>query len=99
MGSTLLLVDDEDHLRSMLGAALRYNGYEVIPVADGAAALEAAATHRPDAIVLDVMLPGIGFEACRQLRDRGDRVPIVFLTAVDSPAETTISRSLSASRS
>lgn len=73
----------------MLSAALRYNGYEVIPVADGGAALEAASVHRPDAIVLDVMLPDIdGFEVCRKLRDRGDQVPIVFLTAVDSPSET-----------
>ena len=88
MTSTLLLVDDEEHLRSMLSAALRYNGYEVIAVADGAAALDVAATERPDAVVLDVMLPDIdGFEVCRQLRTRGDEVPVVFLTAVDSPAE------------
>ena len=72
----------------MLSAALRYNGYEVIAVADGAAALDVAATERPDAVVLDVMLPDIdGFEVCRQLRTRGDEVPVVFLTAVDSPAE------------
>jgi two-component system OmpR family response regulator len=55
----LLLVDDEDNLRSMLEAALRHSGFEVHPVADGRSAIEAVPTVRPDLIVLDVMLPDL----------------------------------------
>lgn len=84
-GERLLLVDDEDNLRSMLDAALRHHGFEVVPVADGRSALEAAAHQQPDLIVLDVMLPDLdGFEVCRRLRADGARTPVLFLTARDS---------------
>lgn len=82
---TILLVDDEDHLRSMLEAALRHSGFEVRPVASGRAALDAVAEARPDLIVLDVMLPDLdGFAVCQRLRTAGDRTPVLFLTARDS---------------
>lgn len=78
----LLLVDDEDNLRSMLDAALRHVGFEVHPVATGREALDAVAHVRPDLIVLDVMLPDLdGFEVCRRLRSEGSRTPVLFLTA------------------
>ena len=81
---TLLLVDDEDHLRSMLEAALRHHGFEVHAVDNGRAALTAARTVNPDLVVLDVMMPDLdGFEVCRRLRDDRVRTPIVFLTARD----------------
>ncbi len=81
---TLLLVDDEDNLRSMLEAALRHSGFDVHPAASGRAALDVAAGLRPDLIVLDVMLPDLdGFEVCRRLRQDGVRTPVVFLTAKD----------------
>ena len=84
-GERLLLVDDEDNLRSMLDAALRHNGFDVCSVANGRAALEAAVTQRPDLIVLDVMLPDLdGFEVCRRLRADGVRTPVLFLTAKDA---------------
>jgi two-component system OmpR family response regulator len=84
-GERLLLVDDEDNLRSMLEAALRYNGFDVHPVASGRAALDAASAQLPDLIVLDVMLPDLdGFEVCRRLRSNGSRTPVLFLTARDS---------------
>lgn len=80
----LLLVDDDDNLRSMLDAALRHNGFDVHPVATGRAALDAVSTIGPDLIVLDVMLPDLdGFEVCRRLRADGARTPILFLTARD----------------
>ncbi len=82
---TILLVDDEDHLRSMLEAALRHSGFDVRPVASGRAALDAVADARPDLIVLDVMLPDLdGFAVCQRLRSTGDRTPVLFLTARDS---------------
>jgi two-component system, OmpR family, response regulator len=84
-GERLLLVDDEDNLRSMLDAALRHNGFEVSSVANGRDALAAVASDSPDLVVLDVMLPDLdGFEVCRRLRADGHRAPVLFLTARDA---------------
>jgi two-component system, OmpR family, response regulator len=84
-GERLLLVDDEDNLRSMLQAALRHMGFDVHPVASGREALDAVHSVRPDLIVLDVMLPDLdGFEVCRRLRNDRVHAPIVFLTAKDA---------------
>jgi two-component system OmpR family response regulator len=84
-GEKLLLVDDEDNLRSMLDAALRHLGFDVHPVATGREALEAVPTVKPDLVVLDVMLPDLdGFEVCRRLRTEGSKTPVLFLTAKDA---------------
>lgn len=84
-GERLLLVDDEDNLRSMLEAALRHSGFEVHPAATGRAALEAVPEVDPDLIVLDVMLPDLdGFAVCQRLRSEGNRTPVLFLTAKDA---------------
>jgi two-component system, OmpR family, response regulator len=84
-GERLLLVDDEDNLRSMLEAALRHNGFDVHPVASGRAALEAVHDVKPDLVVLDVMLPDLdGFDVCKRLRSEGLRTPVLFLTARDA---------------
>jgi two-component system OmpR family response regulator len=81
----LLLVDDEDNLRSMLEAALRHSGFDVHPVANGRDAIEAVPAVEPDLIVLDVMLPDLdGFDVCKRLRQTGDRTPVLFLTARDA---------------
>ena len=71
---TLLLVDDEDNLRSMLDAALRHHGFDVHPVADGRQALADVGTVVPD---LD------GFVVCRRRRNDGVKAPVLFLTAKD----------------
>ncbi|MFN8019287.1 MAG: response regulator transcription factor [Acidimicrobiales bacterium] len=84
-GERLLLVDDEDNLRSMLEAALRHSGFEVHPASTGREALDAVPTVRPDLIVLDVMMPDLdGFDVCQRLRSQGDRTPVLFLTARDT---------------
>jgi two-component system, OmpR family, response regulator len=84
-GEHLLIVDDEENLRSMLAAALRHHGFEVSAVASGRDALAALTTERPDLVVLDVMLPDLdGFEVCRRMRTDGDRTPVLFLTARDA---------------
>ena len=84
-GERLLLVEDEDNLRSMLTAALRHNGFQVGEAADGSAGYDAAVGSDHDLVVLDVMLPDIdGFEVCRRLRADGDFVPVIFLTARDA---------------
>jgi two-component system OmpR family response regulator len=83
-GERLLLVDDEENLRSMLEAALRHSGFEVASAATGREAIDAVPDARPDLIVLDVMLPDLdGFEVCRRLRSDGSRTPVLFLTARD----------------
>lgn len=84
-GEKLLLVDDEEHLRSMLEAALRHHGYVVEVATNGRDALTQAAEGSADLIVLDVMLPDLdGFEVCRRLRQDGDHTPVLFLTARDA---------------
>ena len=83
-GERLLLVDDEDNLRSMLDAALRHNGFEITSVATGRDAIDAVTASEPDLVLLDVMLPDLdGFEVCRRLRNAGSRTPVLFLTARD----------------
>jgi two-component system OmpR family response regulator len=80
----LLLVDDEDNLRSMIEAALRHVGFDDHPAANGRDAIDAVADVQPDVIVLDVMLPDLdGFEVCNRLRTAGTRTPVLFLTARD----------------
>ena len=88
-GETLLLVDDEDNLRSMLEAALRHSGFEVHAVESGRAALAVIGDVEPDLVVLDVMLPDLdGFEVCRRWRQENRRTPVVFLTARDGTDDT-----------
>jgi two-component system, OmpR family, response regulator len=82
----LLVVDDEDTVRELLSAALRFTGFAVTSAGTGAEALAVVRDEAPDLIVLDVMLPDLdGFEVVRRLRDRRGSVPILFLTARDAP--------------
>ncbi len=82
--ATVLVVDDEVYLRDLVSSALRIAGMTPVTVADGHGALRAVATGRPDLVILDVGLPDIdGFEVCRSLRDGGNQVPVIFLTARD----------------
>jgi two-component system, OmpR family, response regulator len=84
----LLVVDDEPSIRELLTASLRFAGFEVFPAADGAEALKLADQHRPDLVVLDIMLPDLdGFTVTRKLRERGRDVPVVFLTARDDTSD------------
>jgi two-component system, OmpR family, response regulator MprA len=81
----ILVVDDEPAVRESLERALRLEGYDVALAADGGEALSAVADNRPDALVLDLMMPKVdGLEVCRRLRAEGDRIPILVLTARES---------------
>ena len=83
--ATLLVVEDDDGIRELLGDALRFAGFRVDTATRGFTALDAVRTARPDLLILDVNLPDIdGFEVCRRLRAAGDPVPIIFLTARSS---------------
>ncbi|AHD22976.1 transcriptional regulator [Rhodococcus pyridinivorans SB3094] len=84
----ILVVDDDRAVRESLRRSLSFNGYAVDLATDGQDALEQVATSRPDAMVLDVMMPRVdGLEVCRRLRSTGDDLPILVLTARDSVSE------------
>lgn len=84
-GDRILVVDDEPYITDLLSAALRFEGFAVDVASTGAEALQMVKTERPDLVMLDVMLPDLeGIEVCRRLRESGDHVPVVFLTARDA---------------
>jgi two-component system, OmpR family, response regulator MprA len=83
----ILVVDDERAVRESLRRALELEGYEIELAADGQEALQLLETNgdaQPDAVILDVLMPGVdGLEVCRRLRRSGNRVPVLMLTARD----------------
>ena len=84
----ILVVDDDRSVRESLRRSLAFNGYEVELAGDGVAALDAVTAQRPDAMVLDVMMPRLdGLEVCRRLRGGGDDLPILVLTARDAVSD------------
>ncbi len=83
MPRTILIVDDDPHIRQLLVFALGKAGLDTVEAADGEAALATAAAHTPDLVVLDINMPRMdGREVCRRLRAEGD-VPILFLSSRD----------------
>jgi two-component system response regulator MprA len=84
----ILVVDDDRAVRDSLRRSLEFNGYSVELASDGAQALEAVEANRPDAMVLDVMMPRLdGLEVARRLRGKGDDLPILVLTARDAVSD------------
>ncbi len=80
--SRILVVDDDRALRHAISRALRLEGYEVLEAGDGAQALSQLEQQRPEAVILDLGLPVIdGLTVCQVVRTRGDRTPILVLTA------------------
>ena len=81
MSNKILVVDDDDALREMVGLVLNAAGYETVFAADGLSAVDVFKKEEPDLVLLDIMLPGqSGIEVCRQLRVLSG-TPIVMLTA------------------
>jgi DNA-binding response OmpR family regulator len=82
--AAVLVVDDDPTVREVVVSYLRAGGHDVAEAGDGRTALEVTRSSRPDLVVLDLMLPGIGgLEVCQRLRDLTD-VPIIMLTALGS---------------
>jgi two-component system response regulator MprA len=78
----VLIAEDDDEIRHALERILGFEGYRTLVATDGAAALSSVVEHGPDVIVLDVMMPYVdGLAVCRRLRERGNRTPILMLTA------------------
>jgi two-component system response regulator MtrA len=87
MTSRILVVDDDTALAEMIGIVLDTEGFETVFCADGAEAVEAFRTERPDLVLLDLMLPGMdGIEICTRLRSESG-VPIIMLTARTDTAD------------
>lgn len=88
MEKTVLVVEDEANIVTILTINLEKEGYRVLSAYDGQAGLELARREKPDLILLDLMLPKPnGFEVCRTLRDGGDTVPILMLTAREEESD------------
>ncbi len=85
----ILVVDDDRAVRDSLRRSLAFNGYQVELATDGQQALDAiAGGDRPDALVLDVMMPRLdGLEVCRRLRSAGDDLPVLVLTAREAVSD------------
>ena len=81
MDALILLVEDDSSIRELTEMGLRAAGFQVTTAADGRAALASFRTHGPEAVILDIMLPGLdGLEVCRAIRAESS-VPVVMLTA------------------
>lgn len=86
--SSILLIEDDKTIRLALGFTLTNAGYELTVATDGAEGLEVARTANPNLILLDVMLPKLsGLEVARLLRNDGNKVPIIMLTALDQETD------------
>jgi len=87
MSNRVLVADDDRAIRESLARALELEGYDVVTVVDGVQALTRARRDAFDALVVDVMMPGVdGLAVCRVLRAEGDRTPVLMLTArVETP--------------
>jgi two-component system OmpR family response regulator len=84
----VLIVDDEPNIRDLLSTSLRFAGFSVHAVGNGADAVNAAEKGAPDIILLDVMLPDMnGFSVTKKLRSMGINAPVLFLTARDETAD------------
>ena len=93
---TVLVVDDAPNIVELLRLYLEQAGYATIAAADGPTAIELHHRHRPDLVVLDVMLPGLdGFEVCRAIRREAD-TPIIMLTARSDDVDAIVGLELGA---
>jgi DNA-binding response OmpR family regulator len=89
MAQKILIVDDEPSIIVALQFLMEQNGYETLVAFSGEEAMEAVARHRPDLILLDIMLPVVdGFEVCQRVREKPDwkDIRIVLVTALDREA-------------
>jgi DNA-binding response OmpR family regulator len=96
MQPLILIIDDDEKLNALLGTYLADFGMRTVAAVNAADGLRALHAHRPDLVILDVMLPGMnGFELCRTIR-RTDTVPIIMLTARGDVADRVVGLELGA---
>jgi DNA-binding response OmpR family regulator len=93
----ILVVDDEKDIAYSIEFALKQEGYLVVTSHDGADALRKVENENPDLIILDVLLPGMsGFDICKEIRVKGNKVPIIMLTAKTTEIDAVIGLELGA---
>lgn len=86
--ASILVIDDDPAITSMLRRGLAYEGYTVVVAASGSAGLALARQQPPNLVILDIMMPGMdGLEVLRRLRSADPQLPIIFLTARDAPTD------------
>ncbi len=96
MPRTILIVDDDPHIRQLLAFAIGKSGLKTVEAEDGEAALEMVAIHSPDLVVLDINMPRMdGLEVCRRIRAQGD-LPILFLSSRDDEIDRVLGIELGA---
>ncbi len=86
MADKILVADDEQEIRDLLDHFLKDKGYEVILASDGEQALQLAETENPQAIILDVRMPGLdGLEVCKRLKEKEETrfIPVIFITGFE----------------
>lgn len=96
---SLLVVDDDEGIRTLMADYLRQHSFDVRSAADGEAMFASIAEHRPDLVVLDIMMPGEdGLSLCRRLRsqEEGASLPVIFLSALGEPTDRVVGLELGA---
>ena len=97
MAQSVLVVDDEVSILTLVEFNLQKAGYSVLKATDGRLALQMIREEQPDLIVLDIMLPSVdGFEICKQLRQQGNRTPVLMLSARDEEVDKILGLELGA---
>ena len=87
----ILIAEDDDNTREALREVLDGEGFEVVAATNGTDALKLFNKEKPDFVCLDVMMPGMtGYEVCKQIRKKDDKVPILFLTAKSEEVDTVL---------
>jgi phosphate regulon transcriptional regulator PhoB len=97
--ATILVIDDEKDLIELVRYNLEKDGFDVIAATDGQSGLDVVKKHRPDLVVLDLMMPGMdGLQICKQLRSdpRTGRIPVIMLTAKATEADRIVGLELGA---
>lgn len=94
----ILVVDDEVDFLEMLSLRLEANNYEVVTAVDGEQALEKLEKEKPDAVMLDIMMPGIdGIDVLRRVRENNANLPIFMITAFSNEARFKLASKFNAS--
>ena len=97
MGKTVLIVEDEQNIVDILSFNLSREGYDTLEAYDGPTGLQLALEQNPDLILLDLMLPGMnGFDVCAKIRETGNAIPILMLTAREEEEDKVLGLELGA---
>jgi DNA-binding response OmpR family regulator len=93
----VLVAEDDRNIRAGLAEILDREGYETVLAEDGRQALELFSSERPDFVCLDIMMPGMsGYDVCREIRHRHERVPIIFISAKSEEVDKVLGLELGA---